>query len=180
MMARLSHHTHQHPRCFLHRRTPATGLGKSRVPTGGGVGGTYFEQATDDREYYDCEDGHHNTISEIHNQFSCRAWKRTSSPAPGVEGGNDGLHGDELILGEGVDKEDGRGASEGVLVWSVSRECRLSGGKDREVGYRMIAPLKWGPSDAVSYRRRGLSGLGVRCQDAKTPRQIPNAQTAQF
>ena len=35
------------------------------------------------------------------------ARRRTSAPAPGVEGGNDGLHGDELVMGEAVDKEDG-------------------------------------------------------------------------
>ena len=61
------------------------------------------------------------------------AWKRRSSPAPGVEGGDDGLHGDELIMGEGVDKEDGRAPEEG-LVWSGGRRSRLSSGKDREVG----------------------------------------------
>ena len=50
----------------------------------------------------------------------CIAWRRTSSPAPGVEGGNDGLHGDGMILGERVDKEDGgrfvRG-SVGLVSW---------------------------------------------------------------
>lgn len=64
-----------------------------------------FEQTTDDREYYDCEDGYHDT-------------------APGVEGGNDGLHGDKSIMGEAVDKEDGSGPEE-VLVWSVGPGCQI-------------------------------------------------------
>ena len=71
-----------------------------------------------------------------------------------------------------------RGGKRKRRCWSVGRGCRLSSGKDREVGYRTIGLLVLGSSDAVELRRRGLSCLGVRCQDAKTLKtlsQIPAA-----
>lgn len=95
-----------------------------------------MEQTTDDREDYDCEDRHHNTISGIHNQFLIPlsiARRRTSAPAPGVEGGNDGLHGDELVMGEAVDKEDGGG----------DQRKRRCGQLDRSPGCRMAKIVRW-------------------------------------
>ena len=95
------------------------------------------------------------------------AWRRKSSPAPGVEGGNDGLHGDELIMGEAVDKEDG-GPLEEVLVWSVGQRSRLSSRKDREEGFRIIAPLN---RDPVMRWNIVVAASAAWESGAKTPRR---------
>lgn len=78
------------------------------------LGATYLEQTADDREDYDCEDGDDDarlkcTVSQPHSlihSFSemIKSERREEgetgsevrgddSPAPGVEGGNDGFHG---------------------------------------------------------------------------------------
>lgn len=46
------------------------------------------------------------------------AGSRSSSPAPRVEGGNDGLHGDEsmMMMGEAVDKEMASANGDGVAI----------------------------------------------------------------
>lgn len=62
---------------------------------------TYAEETADDGEDYDCEDGDDDAVSGyivslklVRSSYSERSSSRGGSPAPCVEGGNDGLHGD--------------------------------------------------------------------------------------
>ncbi len=84
---------------------------------------TYAEQTADDREDYDGEDGDDDAVRRIRRSVLFRYQERgggESSPAPCVEGGNDGFHGDGWM--SVVDKETasaergGRGVG-GVVSW---------------------------------------------------------------
>ena len=61
---------------------------------------TYAEQTADDGEDYDCEDGDDDArcgcVISLELGISSAGSSRGNSPAPCVEGGNDGLHGDGL------------------------------------------------------------------------------------
>lgn len=72
--------------------------GGGRGKGAGSPDATYFEQTADDGEDYDCEDGNNDAISgcavSLTQEREEEGGPRGSSPAPCVEGGNDGLHGD--------------------------------------------------------------------------------------
>ena len=70
-------------------------LERSFVCLGDDIGGlvkTYLEQAPDDGEDNDGEDRYYDAVREYVSMHE-RAWKgqRESIPAPGIEGGDDGL-----------------------------------------------------------------------------------------